>query len=103
MHSFTEKIRNGVYHVYRGTSWNNIAVNQADKVMKETNEESFNIDPCCKIAISRLDKIGPVAIATHTNRNFDICSVRYMFLQEGGSITGSVADILHYPVSHSFI
>lgn len=31
--------------------------------MKQTNEESINIDPyCCKITISRMDKIGPVTV-----------------------------------------
>ena len=56
----------------------NIAIHQPVKVMKETNEESINVDPyCCKITSCRPDKIGPCTITklTHTKRNFEICSL----------------------------
>ena len=49
--------------MYRGASWNNIAIHQPVKGIKETNEDSININPyCCKITISRLDKPGPVTM-----------------------------------------
>ena len=63
------------------------------KVMKETNKESINIDPYyCNIIVSRLAKIGPVTIG-HIPRQISRHS--FYFLQEGGSITGSVAVIHH--------
>ena len=61
--------------------------------MKEKNEEPINIGPYCfKVTISRLDKIGPVTVG-HIPRVI----LRYVsyLLPEGGSITGSVADIHH--------
>ena len=63
MHSFTAEIGSRDYRVYRVASWNNIAIHQSVKMMKETNKESINIDPyLCKITISRLDKIEPVTV-----------------------------------------
>ena len=56
-------IENRGSHVCRIKSWNKITIHQPVKVMKQTNEESINIDPyCCKITISRMDKIGPVTV-----------------------------------------
>ena len=75
MYSLTAEIGSRGYHVSRGTSWNNINIHQPFKVMKETNKESINIDTyCCKIAISRLNKIGPVTVG-HIPREI----FRYVF------------------------
>ena len=64
---------------------------QPGKVMKEINEGSINIDLYyCKNAISRFNKIGPIA-AGHLPRK--ISGNHFHFLQEGGSTKGSIADI----------
>ena len=39
MHSFTAEIGSRGYYVYKGTSWNNIAIHQPVKGMKETRNK----------------------------------------------------------------
>lgn len=90
MHTFSAEIGSRGYHVYKGTSWKNIALHQAVKIMKETSQISMEIDPyCCKITITRPDKIGPVTVG-HIPR--ELSRFIYFFLHEGGSVNGTVAD-----------
>ena len=80
------------YHIYRGTSWNNTAVHQSVEVMKQINEKPVNIDVCClKVTISRLDKIYLVTVVYIPREEYV-----FYFLQEWGSVTGSILDIHQY-------
>ena len=60
----------------------NIAKHLPVKMVKETNEESINIDPySCKIIISRLEKIGPVTVTyipKETSRCFILLAERWI-------------------------
>ena len=82
-----------MYLCIQSTGCNNIAIHQPVKVMKQKKEEPININHYfCKITISRLNNTGPVTVG-HTARK--ILGYVFYFLQEGGSITVSVADIHH--------
>lgn len=91
MNSFSAEIGSRGYHVYRGTSWRNISLHQQVGVSKETNEVSIGKDPyCCKITITRVDRIGPVTVG-HIPR--ELARFVYFFLHEGGSVSGTVASL----------
>jgi len=77
--------------VYRDTTWRNISLHQQVGVAKETNELSIEKDPyCCKITITRVDRIGPVTVG-HIPR--ELSRFVFYFLHEGGSVFGTVAGI----------
>ena len=58
-------------------------------VLKEVNNGSVDIDPyCCRITIKRVDRIGPVTV-DHVPR--ELSRFNY-FIQEGGSVAGTVAS-----------
>ena len=78
--------------MYRGTSWRNISLHQQVGVAKETNELSIEKDPyCCKITITRVDRIGPVTVG-HIPR--ELSRFVFYFLHEGGSVSGTVASVI---------
>ena len=86
MNSFSAEIGSRGYHVYRDTTWRNISIYQQVRVAKQTNELSIEKDPyCCKITITRVDRIGPVTVG-----HIPFC---FYFLHEGGSVSGTVASI----------
>ena len=59
MHYFPAEIGSRGYNVYKDSSWKSILV----AVLKETDNKSLQIDPyCCRITITRADKIGPVNV-----------------------------------------
>lgn len=90
MYSFSAIIGSRGYHVYRQNEWTNISTNQVVNVCKETSANSIANDPyCCKITIQRKDRVGAVTVG-HIPR--EISRFVYYFLQEGGSIYGSVVD-----------
>ena len=90
MHSFSADVSSRRYHVYRETSLRNLHLHQHVVVLKEVNNISIDIDPyCCRIAIKRVDRIGSVAVA-HVPR--ELCRSIFYFIQEGGSVTGTVAS-----------
>ena len=92
MNSFSAEIGSRGYHVYRDTTWRNISLHQPVRVAKETNELSIEKDPyCCKITITRVDRIGPVTIG-HIPR-CQLSRFVFYFLHEGGSVSGTVASI----------
>jgi len=91
MNSFSAEIGSRGYHVYRDTTWRNISLHQQVGVAKETNELSIEKDPyCCKITITRVDRIGPVTVG-HIPR--ELSRFVFYFLHEGGSVFGTVAGI----------
>ena len=90
MHSFSAEVGSRGYHVYRKTSWRNIHLHQHVVVLKEVNNISIDIDPyCCRITIKRVDRIGPVTVG-HVPR--ELSRFIFYFIQEGGSVTGTVAS-----------
>ena len=90
MLSFSVESGSRGYHVYRETIWRDIHLHQHVVVLKEVNNISIDIDPyCCRIAIKRVDRIGSVAVA-HVPR--ELCRSIFYFIQEGGSVTGTVAS-----------
>ena len=90
MHSFSAEVGSRGYHVYRETSWRNIHLHQHVVVLKEVNNISIDIDPyCCRITIKRVDRIGPVTVG-HVPR--ELSRFIFYFIQEGGSVTGTVAS-----------
>ena len=59
-------------------------------VLKEVNNSSVDIDPyCCRITIKRVDIIGPVTVG-HAPR--ELSRFNFYFIQEGGSVTRTVAS-----------
>lgn len=91
MNSFSAEIGSRGYHVYRGTTWRNIHLHEQVGVSKETNEISKEKDPyCCKITITRVDRIGPVTVG-HIPR--ELSRFVFFFLHEGGSVSGTVASL----------
>ena len=77
--------------MYRDTSWRNISLHQQVGVSKETNLLSIEKDPyCCKISISRVDRIGPVTVG-HIPR--ELSRFVFYFLHEGGSVSGTVSSV----------
>jgi len=89
MNSFTAEIGSRGYHVYRNSTWRNVALHQQVKVLKETSTLSKDIDPyCCKITITRIDRIGNVTVG-HIPR--ELSRFVFYFLHEGGSVSGTVA------------
>ena len=90
MHSFSAEVGNRGYHIYHETSCRNIHLHQHVVVLKEVNNISINIDPyCCRITIKRVDRIGPVTVG-HVPR--ELSRFIFYFIQEGGSVTGTVAS-----------
>ena len=76
---YTAKNMHG-YHVYRDTNWTDIRINKHVVVYKETNIISKAYDPyCCKITITREDRIDPVTVGhiTYTTR---VIKVRVLLL-----------------------
>ena len=90
MHSFSAEVDRRGYHVYHETSWRNIHLHQHVVVLKEVNNISIDIDPyCCRIRIKRVDRIEPVTVC-HVPR--ELSRFIFNFIQEGGSVTGTVAS-----------
>ena len=59
-------------------------------VLKEANNISIDIDPyCCRITIKRVDRIGLVTVV-HVPR--ELSRFIFYFIQEGGSVSGTVAS-----------
>ena len=91
MNSFTAEIGSRGYHVYRDTTWTNIALHQQVKVLKETNMLSKEIDPyCCKITIRWVNRIGEITVG-HIPR--ELSRFVFYFIHEGGSVSGTVASL----------
>ena len=92
MHSFPADIGRRGYHVYKDSSWKSIHVNELVAVLKETDNKSLQIDPyCCRITITRADKIGPVTVG-HIPR--ELSRFVYFFLHVGGAVSGTVVDTI---------
>ena len=88
MHSFSAEVGSRGYHVYQETSRKNIHLHQHIVVLKQVNNISIEIDPyCCRI--TRVDRIGPVIVG-HVPR--ELSRFVFHFIQEGGSVTGTVAS-----------
>ena len=59
-------------------------------VLKEINNIPTDIDPYfCRITIKRVDRIGPVTVRHHPK---ELSRFIFYFIQEGGSVTGTVAS-----------
>ena len=59
-------------------------------VLKEINNIPTNIDPYfSRITIKRVDRIGPVTVRHHPK---ELSRFIFYFIQEGGSVTGTVAS-----------
>ena len=92
MNSFTAEIGSRGYHVYRETTWKNIALHQQVTVLKERNGMSIDIDPyCCRITIKRVDRIRDITVGHILSRFV------FYFIHEGGSVTGTVAILIPRP------
>ena len=77
-------------------NWTNLVILPPVQISIKTNAISKVYDPyCCKITITQRDKIGAVTVG-HIPRELSRF-VNY-FLQEGGSVTSTVASI-QYRVS----
>ena len=88
--SFSAEVGSREYHAYRETSWRNIYSHQHIVVLKEVNNISIDINPsCCRITIKRVDRIGPVAVGHVPG---ELPRFIFYFIQEGGSVTGTVAS-----------
>ena len=93
---FFSQVGSRGYYVYRGNNWINLVIHQPVQVSIETNAISKAYDPyCCKITITWRDRIGAVTVG---HIPCELLQFVYYFLQEGGSITGTVASI-QYRVS----
>ena len=93
MNLFSTEIGSRGYHGYRDTIWRDIRVNQPVVVCQETNPLSKVYDPyCCKITISRRDRIGPVTVG-HVPR--EISRYVYYFLHEESSRTLKINLLLY--------
>lgn len=93
MQSFSVEVGSRGFHVYRDVNWTNLVVHQPVRVSIETNPTSKAYDPyCCKITIRRLDRIGVVTVG-HIPR--ELSRYVYYFLNEGGSVTGTVSSVQH--------
>ena len=96
MQSFSAKVGSRGCHVYCGNNWTNLVILPLVQISIKTNAISKVYDPyCCKITITQRDKIGAVTVG-HIPRELSRF-VNY-FLQEGGSVTSTVASI-QYRVS----
>ena len=89
MHSFSTDVSSRRYHVYHEASLKNIHLHQHVVVLKEVNNISIDIDPYCRITIKRADRIGSVTVG-HVPR--ELSRFIFYFIQEGGSVTGTVAS-----------
>ena len=61
-------------------------------VLKDVNNMSIGIDPyCCRITIKRVARIGSVTVG-HAPE--ELSRFIFYFIQEGGSVTVTVASIM---------
>ena len=75
--------------LYRETSWRKIHLHQHVVVLKEVSNISIDIDPyCCRIAIKRVDRMGPAAVG-HVPR--ELSRFIFYFIKKGCPVTGTVA------------
>ena len=96
MQSFSTEVGSCRYHIYRGNSWTNLMILQPVQVAIETNAISEAYDPYFgKMTVTRRDRINAITVG-HTPR--ELSQFVYYFLQEGGSVKGTVASI-QYRVS----
>ena len=87
LHSFSAKVGSREYHVYSETSWRKIHIHQHVVVLKEISNISIDIDSdCCRIAIKRVDRMGPAAVG-HVPR--ELSRFIFYFIKEGRLLTGT--------------
>ena len=82
MQSFSVGVGSRGYHVYRGNNRTSLVINQPIQVSIEINAISKANDPyCCKITITRLDRIGAVTVG-HIPRGLSITFCRKVVLSQ---------------------
>ena len=95
MQSFSAQVGSRGYHMYRGNNWTNLVIHQPIQVSIKTNSISKKYDPYCCKNITQRNKIGAVTVGHIPGK---LSPFVYYFMQEKGSVAGTVASI-QYRVS----